>query len=427
MTMTYCAQFDRTRSSARALLSAAFIALLTWLWVDTAYAARASGFSEVPTSSAGLEATTSPALSPNRQMAQQRTQSRRPTQRPKSAPKTTSPITVVAPAIPVRASSVAPPNAIPAPSSQPTNVGPTLTAAAEYVLSSNDKLRITVFSEPDLSGEFVVDASGNVSFPLIGEVKAAGISLRAFQRSIEAKLRAGYLVEPRVTAEILNFRPFYVLGEVRSPGEYPFASGLTLLNAIAQAGGFTPLANTQAISIKGANASSETRLPIQAGLPISPGDTIRVEKAAIYILGEVKKPGEYPIPPGLNIITAVAQAEGYTPLADTTSVFVRRAGTNNEVSVAANSGQLVEAGDTLRVGKASFFILGEVTRPGEYPVPQGLTLPNAAALAGGFTYRADTRRIFIRRSGETEEKPVRVTNDLIINQGDTIRIAERFF
>ncbi len=299
--------------------------------------------------------------------------------------------------------------------------------ADEYVLSPNDKLKITVFGEEDLSGEFVVDATGNVSIPLIGEVRAAGTSLRAFQRNIEARLRAGYLVDPRVSAEILNFRPFYVLGEVKNPGEYAYTSGLTLLNAIAQAGGFTPLANTSTIAIKRPGAEGELRAVVQAGMPISPGDTLRVEKAAVYIIGEVKRPGEYPIPPGLNLVTAVAQAEGYTDLADLNRVFVKRAGSNVEVAMPVSTGALVQPGDTLRVGRASFFILGEVNRPGEYPAPENLTVNNAAAIAGGFTFRADTKRIWLRRSGELEEKRVKITDSLVIRQGDTIRIAERFF
>ena len=300
-------------------------------------------------------------------------------------------------------------------------------AADEYVLSPNDKLKITVFGEEDLSGEFVVDATGNVSIPLIGEVRAAGTSLRAFQRNIEAQLRAGYLVDPRVSAEILNFRPFYVLGEVKNPGEYAYTSGLTLLNAIAQAGGFTPLANTSAIAIKRLGAEGEFRWVVQAGMPISPGDTLRIEKAAVYIIGEVKRPGEYPIPLGLNLVTAVAQAEGYTELADLNRVFVKRAGSNVEDAVPVSTGALVQPGDTLRVGRSSFFILGEVNRPGEYPAPENLTVNNAAAIAGGFTFRADTKRIWLRRSGELEEKRVKITDSLVIRQGDTIRIAERFF
>lgn len=297
----------------------------------------------------------------------------------------------------------------------------------EYILSANDKLRVTVFGQPTLSGEFSVDATGNVSLPLIGEVRAAGVSLRTFQRQLEAKLRNGYLVDPRVSAEIMNFRPFYVLGEVRTPGEYPYTAGLTLLNGVAQAGGFTVHANINDIAIKREGTENELRVMAQAGIPIAPGDTIRVEKATVYIIGEVKRPSEYPIPAGLTILTAIAQAEGFTQLADVSRVYLKRRGSSIEAETLTNSGDFVRPGDTIRVPKASFFVLGEVMRPGEYPAPNELTINNVAALAGGFTFRADTSRVYIRRSGETAETRVRVSNDLVVRKGDTIRIAQRFF
>jgi protein involved in polysaccharide export with SLBB domain len=308
-----------------------------------------------------------------------------------------------------------------------TSIVSTGTPVDEYILSASDKLRITVFGQQALSGEFSVDATGNVSLPLIGEIRAAGVSLRTFQRQLEAKLRNGYLVDPRVSAEIMNFRPFYVLGEVRTPGEYPYAAGLTLLNAVAQAGGFTVHANINDIAIKREATENEVRVVAQAGIPIAPGDTIRVEKATVYIIGEVKRPSEYPIPAGLNVLTAVAQAEGFTQLADVSRVYVKRRGSNEEIETPTNLGELVRPGDTIRVPKASFFVLGEVMRPGEYPAPTELTINNAAALAGGFTFRADIRRVYIRRSGETTETRVRVSNDLVVRKGDTIRIAQRFF
>jgi polysaccharide export outer membrane protein len=322
----------------------------------------------------------------------------------------------------------------PSVSSAPPQASPSMGASTsedgtlpDYTLSSNDKLKITVFGEEDLSGQFVVDASGNISMPLIGEVRAAGTSLRVLQRNIEAKLRAGYLVDPRVSAEMLNFRPFYVLGEVTRPGEYPYAAGLTLLNAIAQAGGFTPLANTSELGIRRDKAADEDRIVVRAGQPILPGDTIRVDKAVVYILGEVDKPGEYPIPPGLNVVTAVAQAGGYTALADINTIKLKQAGLNEEITVPTSSAQLVRAGDTLRVEKSSFFILGEVSKPGEYPLLQALTVNNAAALAGGFTFRADVRRVLIRRAGEADERSYKLDSNLRVQKGDTIRVPERFF
>jgi protein involved in polysaccharide export with SLBB domain len=108
-------------------------------------------------------------------------------------------------------------------------------------------------------------------------------------------------------------------------------------------------------------------------------------------------------------------------------VFVKRAGSDKEVAVPFDSGALVQSGDTLRVDKSSFFISGEVAKTGEFPMRPGLSVTTAAILAGGFTTRADTRSVFIRHAGEAKEKRYRLTNDLVVKKGDTIRIPERFF
>jgi len=300
-------------------------------------------------------------------------------------------------------------------------------ATLDYVLAPNDRVRVIVFGEADLSGEFVIDSGGMASLPLVGEVQAAGMNLRTFQREVERRLKNGYLVDPRVSAQILNFRPIFVLGEVKVPGEHPFASGLTLMNAVAQAGGFTPLANTQRVFIRREGSSEEEEIAVRSGVPVMPGDTIRIEKSAMFIYGEVGTQGEMPIPPGLTVRTAVAQAGGFTELADTQTVFVKRAGSDQEIAVPFDSGALVRSGDTLRVDKSSFFIMGEVAKTGELPIRPGLSVTNAAILAGGFTVRADTSTVFIRRAGETKEKRYRLTNDLVVQKGDTVRIPERFF
>lgn len=146
----------------------------------------------------------------------------------------------------------------------------------EYRLGSGDRLRVIVFGEDTLSGEYTVDGSGAVSLPLIGEVTAGGLSLREFQRAVEASLRDGYLNDPRVSAEVMNFRPFYIMGEVRDPGEYPFTSGLTVVNAVATAGGFSYRANTRVVFIKRAGADREVQYPLTVNTPVQPGDTIRI-------------------------------------------------------------------------------------------------------------------------------------------------------
>ena len=165
----------------------------------------------------------------------------------------------------------------------PPPVAPTVAEAPvtpasqfDYLLGSSDKVRVTVYGEPSLSGEFFVTGSGLVSLPLIGEVKAAGLTLGQFQTAVQAALSDGYLKEPRVNAEVLTFRPFYILGEVTKPGTYPYTAGLTVLNAVATAGGFTYRANKVLVFIKRNGATSEVKTELTPSVLVAPGDTIRI-------------------------------------------------------------------------------------------------------------------------------------------------------
>jgi protein involved in polysaccharide export with SLBB domain len=146
----------------------------------------------------------------------------------------------------------------------------------DYRLGSGDKLRIIVFDEPSLSGEFLVDGTGAVSLPLIGEIEASGKTVRELQRDIELALKDGYLNDPKVSAEVLNFRPFYILGEVNIPGTYPYTDGLTVLNAVATAGGFTYRANERVVYIRRAGELKEQPYKMTSSTPVRPGDTVRI-------------------------------------------------------------------------------------------------------------------------------------------------------
>lgn len=145
-----------------------------------------------------------------------------------------------------------------------------------YTLGSGDKVRVIVFGEPGLSGEFFVSSTGKVSFPLIGDVPAATLTVQAFQQELESALRQGYLKEPRVSVEVLTYRPYYILGEVNKPGEYPYSSGLTVMNAVATAGGFTYRAQTKRVLIRRNSETAEKAYPLSSAVKVSPGDTIRI-------------------------------------------------------------------------------------------------------------------------------------------------------
>jgi polysaccharide export outer membrane protein len=147
----------------------------------------------------------------------------------------------------------------------------------EYRLGAGDKVRISVFGEDSLSGEFLVPGgAGTIAFPLIGDVKAAGLTVSELQVEIEGKLRPDYLKNPQVSIEVLNYRPFYIMGEVTRPGEYPYTNGLTVLNAVATANGFTYRANTHRVYIRRANATNEVEEKLDQTTPVQPGDTIRI-------------------------------------------------------------------------------------------------------------------------------------------------------
>jgi protein involved in polysaccharide export with SLBB domain len=149
-------------------------------------------------------------------------------------------------------------------------------SASDYLLGVNDHVKITVFGEPTLSGEFLVGSSGTISLPLVGDVYAQGSTISKLGVDIQQKLAAGYIRDPRVSVEVTSFRPFYILGEVTKPGEYPYSTGLTVLNAVATAQGFTYRAEKRRVFVKHAGEAKETSIPMTASTPVEPGDTIRV-------------------------------------------------------------------------------------------------------------------------------------------------------
>jgi protein involved in polysaccharide export with SLBB domain len=148
--------------------------------------------------------------------------------------------------------------------------------APDYVLGPGDRLRLSLYDDATFSGEFTVSDNGTVSLPLIGTQPAAGMTLTAFRDAIQAKLADGYYRNPRVSAEIANFRPFYILGEVNKPGQYPYVAGMTLGEAVAIANGYTYAARKGLVAIRRAKSSEEVKMQANPAMPIGPGDTVRV-------------------------------------------------------------------------------------------------------------------------------------------------------
>lgn len=144
-----------------------------------------------------------------------------------------------------------------------------------YRLEAGDKIKVAVFGEDNLSGQFEVNASGQVSMPLIGEVSAKGAAIDEFRDRVTQRLREGYLKNPRVAVEILNYRPIYVHGEVKNGGEFQYKNGVSLRDAIAMAGGYTYRADQSFLYIA-REGEQDAAVEMPADVPVLPGDNIRI-------------------------------------------------------------------------------------------------------------------------------------------------------
>lgn len=145
-----------------------------------------------------------------------------------------------------------------------------------YKLGPGDRIKVTVFGHPDLSGDFELDGAGRLSFPLIQQVMALNMSVEELEAAIKDKLQPDFLKNPQVSVEVLNYRPFYIFGEVRAPGSYPYVNGMTVVNAIAMAGGYTYRAKENSVVIVRANDPAKTEVPADHDTLVLPGDVIEV-------------------------------------------------------------------------------------------------------------------------------------------------------
>jgi polysaccharide export outer membrane protein len=150
--------------------------------------------------------------------------------------------------------------------------------ATTYTLDSGDKLRVVVFGQDGITNSYTVDAGGNVNLPLIGTVPARGYSTQQLSKVIGDRLKQGYVREPHVTVEIEAYRPFFILGEVTNPGQYPYVANLTAETAIAIAGGFAPRANKSKVELTRNNSQQQFHGDVPLNYPLRPGDTVVVKE-----------------------------------------------------------------------------------------------------------------------------------------------------
>jgi polysaccharide export outer membrane protein len=151
-------------------------------------------------------------------------------------------------------------------------------ASARYTLDSGDKLRIVVFGQDGLTNSYAVDAAGRITMPLIGAVNARGLTPAELSGAIAGRLKQGFIREPHVAAEIEVYRPFFILGEVTTPGQYPYVANMTAETAIAIAGGFTPRASRGSVNVTRHAGGQTVRSAMPLNAPLRPGDTVMVDE-----------------------------------------------------------------------------------------------------------------------------------------------------
>jgi polysaccharide export outer membrane protein len=147
---------------------------------------------------------------------------------------------------------------------------------AAYRLDAGDKLRIVVYGQEGLTNTYAIDAGGSITMPLIGSVPARGRTPARLASEIAGKLRNGYIRDPSVAVEIDSYRPFFILGEVAAPGQYPYVPNMSVESAVAIAGGFSPRARRDSVTLTHTDGSGVSRYVVPLGTPLGPGDTVLV-------------------------------------------------------------------------------------------------------------------------------------------------------
>jgi polysaccharide export outer membrane protein len=153
------------------------------------------------------------------------------------------------------------------------------TQSPDYRLGSGDRVHITVFGQKDMTGDYLVDGTGMLAFPLVGQIRAGGLTAAGLEQAVASKLKPDYLTNPSVSVVVLTYRPFYIVGEVKLPGSYPYVSGMSVINAIALAGGFTYRAKESSFYLTRTDKDGKkARLDATPDTAVEPGDVITVRE-----------------------------------------------------------------------------------------------------------------------------------------------------
>jgi polysaccharide export outer membrane protein len=250
-------------------------------------------------------------------------------------------------------------------------------SAANYTIGPLDVLTIQVFDQPDLGGKYTVETDGTFSFPLIGRVKASGMSLRAFEIELRNKLADGYFRNPQVTVAIETYRSqrVFVNGEVRMPGPVPLTGGMTLIEALSRAGSTLPTSSGEVSVVRPPQTANGTIDPagaaaevfrasirdlesgvLKQNIELRDGDQIYVPRAElVYVFGQVKNPGSYGIQKDTTVLQALSLAGGVTPNGAMGRIeIVRIVDGETKTIKKAKLTDVVQPGDTIKVPERYF-------------------------------------------------------------------------
>jgi polysaccharide biosynthesis/export protein len=243
----------------------------------------------------------------------------------------------------------------------------------DYVVGAQDVLTITLWDQADLSGKFSVDTDGTFTFPLVGRIKAGGLTLRDVEADLKKRLADGYFKNPQLSVSVESYRSqrVFVVGEVRTPGSFPLTGEITLIEVLARAGSTTLAASGEALIVRPAGRTpAGPVLPSQAGasdlvrvdlndlqrgvaasnIILRDGDTVFVPRAEnVYVFGQVKNPGAYPIQKDTSVLQALSLAGGVTDRGSTSRLRLIRVVDGNKTEMKAKLTTVVQAGDTIVV------------------------------------------------------------------------------
>lgn len=260
------------------------------------------------------------------------------------------------------------------------SLAPLLGAAQDdqdYTIGPRDTLRIEVFNQPDLGGRYTVETDGALSFPLIGRIAAGGSTVGAFERALVDRLGAGYFRNPRVTVsvEAYNSQRVFIVGEVRDPGAYALAGEMRLIELLALAGSATPAAAGEAVVVRSESGANRPVLPrdnrraetlhvdldaletgdLSQNVRLRDGDTVFVPEAdVVYVFGEVRNPGRYPIRNGTIVLQALSLAGGSTEFAALNRVRIVRVVNGQQLEFRVGLNDRVQPDDIIRVPERFF-------------------------------------------------------------------------